>query len=175
MTETNKLAGEDLARSLMRQHFRFGWWSLLIFVMLGSALDIMHGFKIGFYLNVSNETRRLMWVLSHRHGTLLALVNIAFALTIQHLPDLRSRLRTLASPFLMAATILMPAGFFLGGFYLHGGDPGLGILLVPLGAVFLITSVLLIAIEAIHACPAKASSDGDGGAGGKKIKPRRKG
>ena len=45
----------------------------------------------------------------------------------------------------MAATALMPAGFFLGGFYLHGGDPGLGILLLPVGAVFLALAVFMMA------------------------------
>jgi hypothetical protein len=32
----------------------------------------------------------------------------------------------------------IPAGFFLGGAVVHGADPGLGILLVPLGALLLL-------------------------------------
>ena len=50
-----------------------------------------------------------------------------------------------ASRFLLAANVLLPAGFFLGGLFLHAGDPGLGILLVPLGAVALFLGVLLAA------------------------------
>ena len=46
-------------------HFRVGWHSLVVFMLLGTALETMHGFKIGWYLDVSNETRRLMWPLTH--------------------------------------------------------------------------------------------------------------
>lgn len=46
----------------------------------------------------------------------------------------------------MAASVLLPGGFFLGGIFIHGGDPGLGIFLVPLGAGFLFLVVLLTAV-----------------------------
>jgi len=36
---------------------------------------------------------------------------------------------------------VLPLGFFLGGFGLHGGDPGLGVLLVPVGALLLLLPV----------------------------------
>ena len=41
------------------RHFRFGWWSLLVFAAFGLALEALHGLKVGSYLSVSNETRRL--------------------------------------------------------------------------------------------------------------------
>src|SRR6266568_6766082 len=63
------------------RNLRFGWWLLLIFLLFGGALETMHGFKIGWYLDVGNEVRRLMFTLAHAHGTLLALVNIAAGLT----------------------------------------------------------------------------------------------
>jgi predicted GNAT family N-acyltransferase len=47
--------------------------------------------------------------------------------------------------FLTAAIVLLPGGFFLGGLFVHGGDPGLGVLLVPVGAVCLFAAVLLTA------------------------------
>jgi len=53
--------------------------------------------------------------------------------------------RKLASAALKAATILLPGGFFLGGLVIHNGDPGLGILLVPLGALLLLIAVVLCA------------------------------
>src|SRR4030095_671769 len=71
----------ELSR-LVRRHLQFGWWSLLIFLTLGLTLEALHGFKESIYLNVSNEMRRLMWTLAHAHGTLLALVHIAFAVTL---------------------------------------------------------------------------------------------
>jgi hypothetical protein len=126
-----------------RRHLRFGWWALLVFLTLGLALETLHGFKVEAYLRVSNETRRLMWTLAHAHGTLLALVNIAFAVSLGFFPAWAERKRTFASVSLLAATVLMPAGFFLGGTFIYGGDPGLGILLVPVGGILLFAAVLL--------------------------------
>ena len=128
------------------RHLRFGWWTLLLFLSLGIALEAMHGFKIGFYMDLSNKTRRLMWTLAHTHGTLLALIHIAFGATLKILPAENIRLQRLASPSLIGASILLPGGFFLGGAVIHAGDPGLGILLVPVGALLLFFTVLLTAL-----------------------------
>ena len=68
------------ARRIAGRNMRFGWFALLLFATLGIALETMHGFKIGWYLDVGNEVRRLMWRLAHAHGGLLAIVNILFAL-----------------------------------------------------------------------------------------------
>lgn len=130
---------------LTRRHLRFGWWTLLVFLTLGLVLEALHGLKIGFYLSVTNETRRLMWTLAHAHGTLLALVNLGFAFTIRLLPEWSARERGLASVCLRAATLLMPAGFFLGGTVIYSGDPGLGIILLPVGGLLLLAAVFLTA------------------------------
>ena len=118
-------------------HLRFGWWSLCAFVALGAWLESMHGFKVDWYLAVGNETRRLMWRLAHAHGTFLSFAHVAFGLCLAHVGGQMPRL---ASGSLFAATIALPAGFFLGGFGSQGGDPGLGILLVPFGAVALLVA-----------------------------------
>ncbi len=128
-----------------RRHIRYGWWSLAIFLSMGFFLEACHGLKLGFYLNAESETRRLMWTLSHSHGTLLALVNIAFGASVGSFggwPDARRRL---ASRCLIIGSILLPVGFFTGGIVVHGGDPGLSILVVPVAAVLLIAAVILIA------------------------------
>jgi hypothetical protein len=135
---------------LTRRHLCFGWWTLLIFLSLGLALEILHGFKVGYYLKVSNETRRLMWTLAHAHGTLLGLVNLGFAFTARLLPAWSARERSVASVCLRGATLLMPAGFFLGGLIVYSGDPGLGIILVPIGGLLLIVAVFLTARSAGH-------------------------
>ena len=62
---------------------RWGWWSLAVFLTLGLVLEALHGFKLGFYLDVHNQTRRHMWTLAHAHGTLLGLVHIAFAASLR--------------------------------------------------------------------------------------------
>ena len=149
MTESNSYpesTGKAQAVALASRHLRVGWWSLLLFVTLGLALETLHGFKVGWYLNVANETRRLMWTLSHAHGNLLSLINMGFAATLFIMPESRTRWRRLVSPFLLAATILLPGGFFLGGTVIYSGDPGLGILLVPIGGLLLFVAVAVTAV-----------------------------
>ena len=141
-------APEESLPFVTRRHLRIGWWSLLVFLTLGVVLEGLHGLKIGLYLDVSNSTRRLMWTLAHAHGTLLSLVHIAFAASLSLLPSWDPRSRGLASICLTSAGLLVPAGFFLGGvadFKKYGGDPGLGIVLVPLGALLLFVGVFLTA------------------------------
>ena len=126
---------------------RFGWWALAISLTLGLGLEVLHGFKIGWYLDVGNEMRRLMFTLAHTHGTLLALVNIASGASAKIfganlLPD------RAASAVRLAAN-LMPLGFLLGGIVIHDGDPGLGVLLVPIGGFLLAYGVFAIA-TAVH-------------------------
>ena len=127
------------------RNLRFGWWSLLIFLLFGGALETLHGFKIGWYLDVGNEMRRLMFTLAHAHGTLLALVNIAAGLTARSVA--RFDLRPSISSVLIWAAILLPGGFFLGGVVTYDGDPGLGVWLVPVGAILLFYSVARIALD----------------------------
>src|SRR5262245_12586066 len=130
---------------LTKRHLRFGWWTLLVFVLLGLLLEGLHGFKVGAYLSAKYETRRLMWTLAHAHGTLFGLINIAFALTVRLLPEWAARERGIASTCLRSATLLMPAGFFLGGVRFYASDPGAGIVLVPIGALLLILTIFLVA------------------------------
>ena len=151
-------AGQETA-ALVRRHLGFGWWALLLFLTFGLLLESLHGFKVGWYLDVSNKTRRLMWTLAHAHGTLLGLINIAFGATVYLLPSWEMRRRNLASYCLMAATVLVPGGFFLGGAVVYGGDPGLGILLLPAGALFLCLGVFLCArgVRAAREAPRKSA------------------
>jgi hypothetical protein len=128
------------------RHLRFGWWSLLVFLSLGILFEVFHGFKIGFYTDTHNETRRTMWTLAHAHGTLIALVHMGFSLALRSLPSENMRLQRFASPLLMATSVLLPGGFFLGGLWIHGGDPGLGILLLPVGAGCFLVAVLMTAL-----------------------------
>ena len=53
--------------------------------------------------------------------------------------------RLIASRCLISGTVLMPAGFFLGGVVIYDGDPGIGVALVPVGALLLLISVILTA------------------------------
>ena len=133
-------AEKSKGASYVRWHLQFGWWALLVFVTLGFVLEGLHGFKVSWYLSVTSQVRREMWTLAHAHGTLLALVNIVFGLVARADPAAQDSLGA-ASRFLLTASILLPSGFFLGGAVIYGGDPGLGILLVPLGGVSLIIAI----------------------------------
>jgi predicted GNAT family N-acyltransferase len=130
---------------LTRKHLRFGWWSLFVFLSVGALLEAFHGFKIGYYLDVSNDARRLSFRLGHAHGTLLSLVHVAFALTLgsRFAPPRRAVER--ASQLFVAATFLLPGGFLLGGLFAQGGDPGAGVFLVPVGALALFFAVMAVA------------------------------
>ena len=128
-----------------RRHLRFGWWSLLVFAVIGLVLESFHGFKVRAYLDVSNDTRRLMWTLAHAHGTLLSLVHVLFGLSVRVAPEMGARSRPLISWCLIGASLLLPGGFFLGGAVFYGGDPGVGVLLVPVGAVSMMIAVFFLA------------------------------
>ena len=129
----------------MRRHLAFGWWTILIYLTLGLGLEAAHALKLGLYVDQANTTRRLMWTLAHAHGTLLGLMSLGFGFTASRLDGWAEGSRRTASRALMGATLLLPLGFFLGGLIIHAGDPGLGIVLVPAGALLLFVAVLLTA------------------------------
>jgi len=140
-------AGLDREALLVTRHLRIGWWSLAAFLSLGIVLEALHGFKIGWYLDVANATRRLLLTLAHVHGTLLALVHLAFAATLGlRAPRVLPR-AAVASACLTGAGIALPLGFLLGGLWPWGGDPGLGIVLVPVGAALLLAGVVIVALD----------------------------
>ena len=134
---------------LIRRHLRAGWAGLFLFAGLGFGLEALHAFKLGFYLDVGNESRRLLWTLAHAHGVLLSLVQIAFAATLHLLEPVVERWPARVSLLLLGALVLLPAGFFAGGFGVQGGDPGPGVALAPLGGVLLLVA-LAAAWSGVH-------------------------
>jgi hypothetical protein len=134
----------DQTDRYVRVHLAFGWWMLAIYTFVGLVLESAHGLKMGWYLDVTAATRRLSLTLGHAHGTLLALVNIAFALSLPR-AKLTPVARARASFALRAATIALPLGFLAGGFKFYGGDPGIPIVLVPPSAVLLIIGIVTFA------------------------------
>ena len=97
---------------LSLRHTALGWWCLFGFGLLGLVLESLNGFKVGWYMDLANSTRRHMWTLGHAHGTLLGLVNLAWARGLGGLPRLGVRQRALASVFLGVATTLLGVPFF---------------------------------------------------------------
>jgi len=119
---------------LVTRHLRVGLWALLVFVVLGVVLEGLHAVKAPSYLDAGRETSRLLLRLAHAHGTLLSILHLVYGLLVRARPALGG---AFASAGLLAALVLLPAGFLLGGLFARGGDPGLGILLVPPGAIAL--------------------------------------
>jgi hypothetical protein len=153
-------APPDQLRRTARRHHLIGWWGLLVFLSLGIVLEALHGFKVGFYLDPANRLRRLLWTLAHAHGTLLSLVHVAFAAGLKQLGRWTERRLKLASFLLTDALLLLPAGFFLGGIGHTEVDPSPGVLLVPVGALVLLSAVGLIALAAIPPDEPGATSKG---------------
>lgn len=137
-------AERDDDERLVRRHLSVGWWSLAVFTTLGLLLEAAHGLKLGWYLDLSNATRRLSFTLGHAHGTLLGVLNIAFALSLPH-AKMSPLSAARASWSLLVATVLMPVGFLLGGISVYSGDPGLAIVLVPPGGALLVVALVLVA------------------------------
>ena len=73
---------------------------------------------------------------------MLCLISTALAET--HVPE-AIRPRVLA--MIRWGAVLMPLGFFLGGILNSEGDPSLGILLVPPGALLLVVALVRVALH----------------------------
>lgn len=149
-----------LDRRHQLRHLRVGWAALLGFGVMGVGLELLHAFKVPWYLGVASVSRRLLWTLAHAHGVALGLVNLALAAVCRLLPR---PLPPAASASLVAGTVLVPGGFFLGGLFVHGGDPGLGAALVPPGALLVLLALALIVRASLGR---DGGGDEGGGAGG---------
>jgi hypothetical protein len=136
------MSTEPQEHSVARRHLLVGFASLAVFALLGVLLEGLHAFKVDGYLNAAHETRRMMLRLAHAHGTLIALVNVAYGLTLRAFPEAASKL---ASSAFLAALALVPLGFGLGAVGAQGGDPGALVLLVPAGALALIAALAVTA------------------------------
>lgn len=132
-------AAPDLA---IQKTLRTGWLLLAIALPLGVTLEALHGFKVQAYL--ASEVRREMWRLAHAHGTLLGILCLVFAAVAdKHVPE---RIRGRVAMLIRWGAVLMPLGFFLGGVLNSEGDPSLGILLVPVGALLLVIALVRVAL-----------------------------
>jgi hypothetical protein len=143
--------------SIERLHITVGWLAIAIFIGMGLLLEALHAVKSGYLLDVQNEARRHMWTLAHAHGTLIGLMNLALAFTVSRIDSWPGRSLYASSRAMLAATVLVPGGFLLGGITIYAGDPGLGVLLVPPGGLLL----LLAAIGATRAAVSSAAKAKD--------------
>lgn len=139
----------------LRHHLIAGWLGLLAFLSLGIVLEALHAWKAPFYLDTGQSHRRLMWTLAHAHGTLLSLVQIVLANSVRSYPFLLRQGCSLVKWGLLGGQVLIPAGFFAGGLWMIGGEPGLGVFLIPPGAALLLLGVGLVTWNAAAGCTGK--------------------
>lgn len=131
----------DPAWSAVRRTLRVGWLLLAVSLPFGVTLEALHALKAPLYLG--SDVRREMWRLAHAHGTLLGVVCLVFAaLAPVHVAE---RIRASVARQIRWGAILMPLGFFAGGVLNSEGDPSLGVLLTPVGAVLLSVALVRLA------------------------------
>lgn len=136
-------------QQLSRLHFAVGWIGLFVAVFAGVAIDAMLGLKIGLYLDVENQTRRLMWRLAHAHAAGVSLVHVAFGAYLAASSGILTFSLSLASRLSTVALVALPTGFALGGAQLYGDEPGLGIFLTPVGGVALTLAIGCVAYDSV--------------------------
>ena len=137
------MSTDDLeqARRAARKH---GFGLLFASACLGFLLEAAHALKLSAYLDVPLRRELLVW--AHAHGVGLSLVLLAYAAcgAVDH--KSASAERTLA-----LGCVLMPVGFLLGSLNLHESDPGLGIALVPIGALCVLYALFTVWRAALRA------------------------
>jgi len=135
-------------KKLCRRHLLEAWGGLFLYALLGLSLELLLAYKAPLYIDVENDTRRLMWRLAHAHGTLFSILHLGLAFTFSKLRDgAFPQPAGLLSGCLTGASLLIPAGFFLGGLRAQDGDPAAAIALVPAGAVLLLVALGLAFLE----------------------------
>lgn len=131
----------DASATAAGKTLRTGWWLLAVSLPFGLALETLHAFKAPIYL--ASEIRREMWRLAHAHGTMLGIVCLVFAaLAKEHVAE---RVRASVARQVRWGAVLMPVGFFAGGVLNSEGDPSLGVLVAPVGALLLVAALLRLA------------------------------
>jgi hypothetical protein len=123
------------AEGRARIHARFGWTLFFVALAFGSVLETLEGFR--WMALVSDPWKQRLWSLAHFHGAALGLLNLVYVQWADT-PALGEGRRKVASRMLMVGSVAMPLGFLLGGIAHPEGDPSIGILLSPVGALFVL-------------------------------------
>ena len=124
--------------SAQKLTLRTGYWLLAVSIPLGLTLEALHGFKVRAFLQ--SEMRHELFRLAHAHGTLLGILCLVFSALAEK--NVAEASRASIARSIAWGAVLMPLGFFLGGILNSEGDPSLGILLTPVGALLLIVALV---------------------------------
>ena len=124
----------EKTRTAARRH---GFTLLFFSAVLGFTLEAAHALKLSGYLDI--PLRRELLTLAHAHGVGLALVLLAYAAV-----GAVDRQSAAVQRTLSIGSVLVPLGFALASFDLHESDPGIGIVLVPLGALAILRALYTV-------------------------------
>lgn len=122
-----------------------GWIGVALWMTFGLLLEGLLGYKAPAYL-LDND-RRELFRLAHAHGTILSLLLVAAAICAARIYRQEMRAALMA---MRAGSVMMPLGFLLAGVWHYESDPGLGIWLVPPGALLMIFGVVAFAIAGVE-------------------------
>ena len=122
-----------------RSLFRVGWSTLLVWASTGLVLETLHALKYAPYLD--DPMTRWLFTLGHAHGAGLSLVLLVYTVAGRPLFDPRSVSVTRVDRALVTGVLLMPLGFVLGAVGRPEGDPSLGIIFVPVGALLILFAI----------------------------------
>ena len=145
-TRATETRGPETQGSETQRVRRFGWWSLLLWALLGLCLEAAHGFKLSAYLD--DELTRMLLRLGHAHGVGLSLLVLVYGSAGLPLLSHRRDGGRAVSTALMLGAACLPLGFALGAIAHPEGDPGIGVVLAPVGGLALLWALLQVALSA---------------------------
>jgi hypothetical protein len=114
---------------------RYGFGLLFVSACLGFALELAHALKLSPYLDVPLRRELLIW--AHAHGVGLALVLLAYGAS--------GAASVTNVKWLALGALGMVSGFALASVDLHESDPGIAIVLVPVGALLVLRALFVAA------------------------------
>jgi hypothetical protein len=125
------------------RHVRLSLGCIAVFLAMGLWLEAMMGLRTQGWMD--DTLRRELLRLGHAHGGLLGLVNIALAWAMGRLqtPDGWARKVRVAA---LLGAVLVGLGFIGGGLWHGPTDPGPIVLVVPAGAMLVLTSTVAVAL-----------------------------
>lgn len=127
-----------MAEGHARLHARFGWTLLLVSLAFGTVLEGLEGFR--WAPLVGDALKHRLWSLAHFHGAALGLIHLVYV-PWADTRALSESGRRRASWTLRLGSVALPLGFLLGGIAHPEGDPSLGIVLAPVGALLVLHAI----------------------------------
>jgi heme A synthase len=125
------------------RHLRLSLACIAVFLAMGLWLEAMMGLRAQGWMD--DGLRRELLRLGHAHGGLLGLLNVALAWAMRRLqtPEPWARKTRLAA---LLGAVLVGVGFIGGGLWHGPTDPGPIVLMVPAGAMLVLTATVAIAL-----------------------------